>query len=360
MFKKQMTSLKINVRYWKCYFKALMHPSANIEFEPEKKYAFVMLSANYNNLGDIAITKAQIDFLKTKLPKEYQVIEIPHNEIYSCYKSIKKHIDKTSIITLIGGGNSGTLYEFIEGPRRFILKKFKNNHIVSFPQSVFYTQDERGRAYEKAFERAAKGCTDLTLIAREQRSYEWYKSLMQGSDVKVLLTPDIVFSMKVESHNDRDNKITVIMREDKEKTEYANLQTDLNQALVDSGCDIAYCDTCDVNVSNERFGVLQEYLLKIGKSKLVITDRLHGMIFSYITNTPCIVYDNNNHKIESTVKTWLSDQKGVVLCGEKTNLSNEIRKILSIESTERQVQDGFEEKYLPLVHVLKNCVSRQD
>ena len=49
------------------------------------------------------------------------------------------------------------------------------------------------------------------------------------------------------------------------------------------------------------------------KSELVITDRLHGMIFCYITKTPCIVMPNNNHKIlmtyeknsKSQDKKWL-------------------------------------------------------
>lgn len=36
---------------------------------------------------------------------------------------------------------------------------------------------------------------------------------------------------------------------------------------------------------------------KFANSKLVITDRLHGMIFSVITETPCIVFDNIDGKV---------------------------------------------------------------
>ena len=32
------------------------------------------------------------------------------------------------------------------------------------------------------------------------------------------------------------------------------------------------------------------------------------MILAYITNTPCIALDNNNHKIGSIYKTWLKEQ----------------------------------------------------
>jgi pyruvyl transferase EpsI len=40
-------------------------------------------------------------------------------------------------------------------------------------------------------------------------------------------------------------------------------------------------------------------------AKLVITDRLHGMVFSAITGTPCIVFSNSNHKVKGTYD-WIS------------------------------------------------------
>jgi len=38
----------------------------------------------------------------------------------------------------------------------------------------------------------------------------------------------------------------------------------------------------------------------------VITDRLHGMIFAFITGTPAIVLPNNNGKIEHSYD-WISE-----------------------------------------------------
>jgi pyruvyl transferase EpsI len=43
------------------------------------------------------------------------------------------------------------------------------------------------------------------------------------------------------------------------------------------------------------------------ESKLVITDRLHGMIFCAITNTPCIAINNNNGKVKDVYFSWLKD-----------------------------------------------------
>lgn len=42
------------------------------------------------------------------------------------------------------------------------------------------------------------------------------------------------------------------------------------------------------------------------KSKLVITDRLHGMVFCAISGTPCIAFSNYNHKVKGTYD-WIKD-----------------------------------------------------
>lgn len=40
-------------------------------------------------------------------------------------------------------------------------------------------------------------------------------------------------------------------------------------------------------------------------SKLLITDRLQGMVFAAITGTPCIVLNNNHYKVKGTYE-WIS------------------------------------------------------
>ena len=45
---------------------------------------------------------------------------------------------------------------------------------------------------------------------------------------------------------------------------------------------------------------------------MVITDRLHCMIFSAITSTPCIVIDNYTNKISGVYK-WISNYNYLML-----------------------------------------------
>ena len=77
-------------------------------------------------------------------------------------------------------------------------------------------------------------------------------------------------------------------------------------------------DTCNVEYKEDNAQkLLDDYLIRLQTMSLVITDRLHGMILSYITKTPCIVFNNNNRKIESTYNTWLQGQNIVRLCNSE-------------------------------------------
>lgn len=317
-----------------------------LNFIKNKKYAFVMLSATYENLGDIAITLTQIKFLKNILSDEYQIIEVPVEDTYKVYLDMKKHIKNDSIITLIGGGNNGDMYEFVEKMRRFILEEFSNYKIISFPQTV--TFNENG-IYLKKFIEDCNNCNNLHIVAREKKSYEFYKKITKNN---VLLTPDIVFYEDFLKEYKRTG-ISLIMRNDKEKNNN-NLSEDeiieiLNQMNIR---DISYNDTCSISLKEGRETVFANYIDTISRKKLVITDRLHGMIIAYITNTPCIAFDNSNHKILETYNTWLKNQNYIILHnnGDEKLLKKEIEKLINIKKVEK---DNLSIKYKDIEKILK-------
>lgn len=51
---------------------------------------------------------------------------------------------------------------------------------------------------------------------------------------------------------------------------------------------------------------LNEMWNNFKKSKVVVTDRLHGMIFCVITKTPCIALKSLDHKVVESYK-WIKD-----------------------------------------------------
>ena len=54
-----------------------------------------------------------------------------------------------------------------------------------------------------------------------------------------------------------------------------------------------------------------KFLNKTKKSKIFVTDRLHGMIFATITGTPCIAMANSSGKVKGVHK-WISQNNDFV------------------------------------------------
>jgi len=106
----------------------------------------------------------------------------------------------------------------------------------------------------------------------------------------------------------------------------------------------------------ERERELVELLESFKRAEVVITDRLHGMIFSAITATPCVVLQSNNHKIKATCDTWLRPFEHIRL-----------QKDLSAEETVRAVAHlktlGKVERQLPHFEghfeILKRVITSQ-
>lgn len=299
------------------YFQAerlIYKNTRDYKLNPQKKYAFVLFAADYNNLGDLAITVSQQKFLAELIGEDYTIVKINESDTYEWIHEMKRMSPDNVLITLIGGGNSGSLYDFIEIPRRFILKSFKNYKIISFPQTIFFDDSEQSLAIKNEFTSLANRCKKLTLVAREKNSERIYKN---NTKARVLLTPDIVFSYEKYvkmSESRQANSVAFVLRDDKEKALDVAFQRKFIKSVEKRFDKVEYMDTCDVEYKEDNAQkLLDDYLTRLQSISLVITDRLHGMILSYITRTPCIVFNNNNQKIESTYNTWLKGQNIVRL-----------------------------------------------
>ena len=197
------------------------------------------------------------------------------------------------------------LYE--ERLRRDVMARFPDNLTIIFPQTIYYTPDEEGQLEQEQSVHIYNGRNTLTMVAREQTSYEIMGQLYP--DTALLLTPDIVLSATMETFGiesgDRDG-VLLCMRSDAERS-----MTDGDRASVESilrGQGLSFRKTdmhCEGAVTKEnRFEHVREKMKEFTSAKLVITDRLHGMVFAAITGTPCIVFSNYNHKVRGTYE-WI-------------------------------------------------------
>lgn len=300
---------------------------------PEKKRIFIFLAADYGNLGDIAITRSQEEFLNQF--QDRKTVVIPMKKTYRYYYSIKKQLRDDDIITLIGGGNFGDLYFGYQLKRIFIIKKFKNK-TISFPQTIFFNKNATGKLCLKATQRAIERHPDFTLIVRDSKSLRFAK---KNFETKILLAPDIVMLKKYNSETFRKG-ITVCLRKDKEsglstkeKNEILQLINNKNTRIIDT----------QIYKKNQTWKQLDANLSKlldtIASSELLITDRLHGMIFAQITKTPCLVLNNNNNKIKNTYDDWLKKCDYIKLVSRITR--NDIDKMRKKHISKRFTPNGI-------------------
>lgn len=323
-------------------------------FIKKKKYAFIFFAANYNNLGDIAITVAQEKFLTKQLDGRYMIVKVPVEQTYSVVKKIKKLDKKDILITMVGGGNNGSLYEFIEAPRRFVLWKLKNYKIISFPQTVVFENKLKLNPYRRSFQICCNRCKSLWIFAREKQSFNRYRKLLCG---KVFMTPDIVFSLKIHEIIKLDcrkkDTVACIFRDDKEKLLSQETQDHLVYSL-QGEYDLKFWDTCDVIYKkNESVQLVEDYLQRLGNVQFAITDRLHGMILCYISQTPCIVIDNNNGKIKSTYETWMQEQNFIKIYNPKDGISTFKQLVMTLTNLKKVDFTDLSGKFEPLINSLK-------
>ena len=62
-----------------------------------------------------------------------------------------------------------------------------------------------------------------------------------------------------------------------------------------------------------REKVFRQKIEQFKRASLVVTDRLHGMVFSAITGTPCVALSNYNHKVRETYR-WLQQLPYIRFC----------------------------------------------
>ena len=105
---------------------------------------FIVLAADYGNLGDVAISYAQYVFLRNVFPL-MQIVDVPISRNLTNIRFVKKIIQPGDVITIVGGGNVTNKYQEIENFRLKWLLSFPNNKINSFPVTIDITKCEFGK-----------------------------------------------------------------------------------------------------------------------------------------------------------------------------------------------------------------------
>lgn len=281
---------------------------------PPSPRAFIFLSADYGNIGDLAITAAQQKFLARVAPR-HQVVPVPISVTPEVIRSLRRQVTPVDLVTTIGGGNMGSLYPDIEELRQLVIRTFPNNRIVCFPQSLDWTQSPESDRALAGIVRTYSKHPDIHVFARESVSRDKLRALFADhTNVQIGYVPDVVLSASAAElgfdSRPEPSGILLCMRDDRERSLAPEQLAQLRGTLEDTGQGITVTDTHagGARLDEARCAhLLADKLAQFAGAQLVVTDRLHGMILSLVAGTPCLVLPNANHKIRQTWMDWLRE-----------------------------------------------------
>ena len=100
----------------------------------------------------------------------------------------------------------------------------------------------------------------------------------------------------------------------------------------------------------ERF-VLRK-MQQFANARVVVTDRLHGMIYAAYTGTPCIAFDNVSKKV-SGVHKWIQELEYVTIANDVSELPTLIKRVTNKSKEENReafikLQKKLSDEHLPL------------
>ena len=279
------------------------------------KRVFFLDAPAYGNIGDQAIALGMETFVADVLP-DYRQIEITEDKLPSTIKWLKKTIRANDIICLTGGGNMGEMYQRYESVRRLVIRNFPNNPIIIFPQTFDYGESKYAAWELKRAEKEYGAVKRLVLCARDEESFSQMK--VHFLKAKVIFCPDIALYLDYRNKYETTEDIGICLRDDKERV-LAEEQHKQISELYPKANYLTTMNESDLPITwkNRRI-VVERKLEEFGTKRLILTDRLHGVIFAFITNTPCVAFPNSNGKVKR-VCSYLSDKGNVRFSREVDN-----------------------------------------
>ena len=268
----------------------------------------------YNNLGDHLIAISEIDFLKNTFPNKV-IIEIPTQVFKRYRKKFLQKIGEDIPIFITGGGWLGSLWPDDEYQMQEMISLFLNNKIIILPQTIYYNLDTiQGKKILASAKETYKSCDNLHLYLRDKASYEFALNYFPIKKNNILLVPDIALYYERKLKIKRKEGILVCLRTDREKIIVCDFKKWTRAYAMRHNMSYKETDTVllgGIPIWKRKIEV-RKIIKKYQSAQIVITDRLHGMIFSVISNTRCIVFDNKTNKVRGVYEQWLKKNPNVL------------------------------------------------
>ncbi len=306
-------------------------------------------TSEHSNIGDAAISVGTYEFIR-KYFNDYKLIEVSTYEFNDIIDSIKNIVNPDDLIFLQDGGNLGNKYLNEENVRRTVIKTFVNNRIFILPQTIYFDDTKEGKKELEISKEIYNSHKKLTIFTRGKTSLKLAKEYFYNANCIESL--DMALNVSYDINSKREG-IMCCIRDLTDESGMDKRQYDEIFEIIEKH-DNNYEKTNnlwknDIKKCN-RNSVVYNQFQKFGKHELVVTDRLHGLIFSIITNTPCIVFSSYNYKLKEYVE-MLGDRKDIVFLDKDIDsLDSVITKMLN---NKYNINNEFKENFNNVANIIK-------
>ncbi len=317
----------------------IISKTIKIRLDPRRKI-YMLGTPAHDNLGDHIIALSEELYFRKYFP-EYSYIDCIMPFVVECFDVLQRNIRESDIICISGGGWLGTTWRNDELFVRKVLKRFPENPIVILPQTVFYDND---MAFSEEGAEIYHSHKKLLFCLRDKASYDYVISHGFIEKERAFLMPDFALLYKgYKKRKDVRKELNhICLRNDREKV--LNIQQKrIVYSAAKSLADVKELSTISgtkiVRTDQRKEAVLSK-LNEVSSGKLLITDRLHAMIFAALTGTPCLAFDNLTHKVTG-VYDWIRHLEYIHLADDEENLGEQIKNLYYMKSQELSSEIDF-------------------
>lgn len=325
--------------------------------------AFLLGTPIHKNIGDHLLANAEIEFLKHQCGYD-DVVEIPTRYLLNNLSELKRILPINVPLYITGGGWMGNIWPEDQKKLEIILETFKSHIIVILPQTVYYN-DSISEIDIKNTKRIFSSVKKLLIFCRDENSYNTVLKYFDSKTIKTSLRPDMALYIKPLSiHHKESRQLVCCLRDDREKSRNDQLFDYLSNYSYKYNVNLVIKSTIANSATPtwRRKSKIIDIIKCFSKSDMVITDRLHGMIFSYLTSTPCIAIDNSTHKVQGVYDAWLKNQNAICLIDCNINKKSLFRCIETQLNCRYIAFDNntLNEEFSAMANEIRNFIGRND
>ncbi|MBY4037875.1 polysaccharide pyruvyl transferase family protein [Rhodococcus fascians] len=298
---------------------------------------------NHFNAGDSLIYAGEVEYLKQlDVHVDYVSDPFTHNN-----DLLEQRVGDGTLF-LQGGGNFGDRWPMDQKFREAIVARFPRNKIVCLPQSIDYSDADAMHRTAALYAQHP----DLTLMLREQRSYEL--ALAHFPNNRVEYCPDMAFGAEI-AHSAEGSAVDVVklVRDDSESLGHASVNVDASSVQYDWGLhgrDLAISTVVTLPTriaynfptanrllypalvrSYEQTAKLNLRVAQriLNLAPVVLTDRLHAAVLAAMMGKRVVAMDNANRKVSGIYDAYLHRFDNVQFAATPDAAADMVRQAVS-------------------------------